>query len=169
MKKNKRDRGYDEAAARLYDEHEQLERDGNKAAAMRKLQEAASLGAPYAISALAYVYYNDYSDRLSEALQLYRRAVRKGDYLSAWNLARHYELKPDARRYFFWLERASAMGMEEAGAELDAPFPYAVRKAREYLKEGHLPEARRLLRLAAAHGNKEAARLLSRLTRDSVA
>jgi TPR repeat protein len=150
-------------AERLYAEHEMLEKLGDRTASRKKLQEAAELGAVYALYSLAYEYYNDDPPRLKDALNLYRRAVLKGDCLSAWNLAHHYEMTRSARLYFHWLRKAAEMGMAEASDELNEPFPYLVRKAEDSLKQGRSQEALRDLVYAAERGNTYADSLLAKL------
>jgi hypothetical protein len=149
-------------AEALYKEHEKLEAGGDRVAALDKLREAASLGAVYAISALAYEYYNSTPLMKQQAVQLYKRAAYKGDYLSAWNLARHYEMEQNVRSYFFWLTKASQSGMVEAAEELDSPFPYLLSRGCELAAIGKREQAEKLLQLAARHGNREAQKMLDR-------
>jgi TPR repeat protein len=147
----------------LYKEHEQLERVGNKAGALEKLKQAAELGLPSVISALAYEYYNNYPDKINDALNLYRLAAKRGDYISAWNLARHYEMRENAKLYFLWLNKASQMGMDEAREELSNPFPFLVKKAKEFILVKDIAKARSLLQFAVKHGSECAREILSTL------
>lgn len=147
----------------FYAEHSRLEKLGDNDGATENLQKAARLGAAYAISALAYDIYNKFPDRRREAIVLYKKAVRKGDYLSAWNLARHYELAKNVRSYRFWLKKCSSMGMKEAEEELKNPFPYLQRLGVKELQSGDKNAGKQLVEFAARYGNRQAIRTLNKL------
>lgn len=147
----------------LYTEHERLESAGQRDLALKKLEEAAKLGAIYAIYALAYEYYNGDPPRVKDAVRLYKRAAARGDNLSAWNLARHYEMKPMSKQYLYWLRKAFDMGMEEAGEELKSPFPYLVDRCKNLLALGRESDAIKYLKYASKNGNHEASAILEEL------
>lgn len=150
-------------AEQLFKEHEKLEANGDKQGALEKLRGAAALNAPYAVSALAYEYYNNYKGLTKQALSLYRRAVKLGDPMSAINIARHYESVCNSRWYIFWLNKASRMGFEEADEELRNPFPYLTQRAQNLVATGERAKALKLLQFAATHGSQDARRVFSEL------
>lgn len=150
----------DDLAAELYRQHELLEKEGNKLAALSKLEEAAALGAVYAIHDLAYEYYNQDPPRVAEAIELYKLASSKGDFVSAWNLARHFELSMDVVLYKHWLKRAAELGMEEAAAELISPFPYIIQQACGLIDAGEKARGKAMLSFAARNGSRAARDML---------
>lgn len=147
----------------LYKEYEDLEKKGDRECAIKKLESAASLGAVYAQYTLAYEYYNSNLPRIKKAINLYKIAVSKGDFLSAWNLARHYEKVRNVRWYRYWLNKASDMGMLEAVAELNRPFPYIIQDGQNALKNGNLVLAAECYEFAARNGSEEASKELEKL------
>ena len=150
-------------ARRLYDEHERLEAMGNHGGSLQKLEEAAALGAVYALHDLGYTYYNAEPPKVREALIAYGKAARMGEGASAWNLARHFELQPNPARYFFWLRVAHRLNIEEAEEELASPFPYLLQKCLDGLQSGRTDEAAATLRLICSHGIEEACAAMKRL------
>jgi hypothetical protein len=143
-------------ARRLYGEHERLEAAGDINGSLKKLEEAAALGAVYALHDLAYTYYNADPPKVREELIAYGKAARMGEGASAWNLARHFELQPNPIRYLFWLRVANRLEVEEAHEELTSPFPNLLQRCLEQLEAGRLPAVARTLELICSHGNEEA-------------
>jgi len=153
----------DALARRLYREHEILEAEGDPSGSLAKLEEAAALGADYALHDLGYTYYNAKPPKVRKALAAYGKAARKGEGASAWNIARHFELQPSPVRYFFWLRVALRLDVEAAEEELANPFPFLFLKSLDCLKDGKVDQALRTLKLMTLHGSKEAEAALQSL------
>ena len=149
----------------LYDSYLRLSEEGKSDEAGRNLLEAVACGEVLAMHALAYEIYGSDPDRIPEALDLYRRAARKGFEPSAWNLVRHYDITHQAKNYFYWLKRSAEMGEPDAVSEIENPFPYTVEAGAELEDRGLIKEAKRLYRLAAQWGNASAVSSLQRLSK----
>lgn len=96
-----------------------LEDKGKISQAIRIYKISAKLGNTAAMSNLG----NLLDDKLKvrrpkEAVYWYKRAVRRGHELAAWNLAMHYRNLGKRRWYVHWLKVAARMGDKEATAEL---------------------------------------------------
>jgi hypothetical protein len=150
------------SARRLYDEHERLKASGDFDGSLAKLEEAAALGAVYALHDLAYTYYNSDPPKVREALIAYGKAARSGEGASAWNLARHFELQPNPARYLFWLRVAHRLAIDEAGEELASPFPYLLKRCLEQLEAGRSNVVLPTLELICRHGNQKACAAINR-------
>ncbi len=102
----------------LYVQHLEAKAAGNAAAARRLLRASVDLGEPMALHAAAYEQQD-----IAEAVALYTRAADAGFAPSAWNLHLHYGDVGDARAAEFWLERAAALGDQDAAEILAKQGP----------------------------------------------
>lgn len=150
-------------ALRLYTEHLEHEQKGEFTQASKKLESSCKLGEPLAFHARAYELYNSEIPDIRGALDLYRRAAKKGFGPSMWNLARHYELFGSVRQYFHWLNAAAEIGDEDAAKELNSPFPYLLKKAAQLLDSGDLSAGVKALKRASDGGSEEAKALIGKM------
>jgi TPR repeat protein len=104
---------------RLWKEGSKAEDAGDIKKAVRLYRIAARLGNTSAQSNLGNLL-DDYvvPRRPAEAIYWYKRAVRRGDYIAARNLAMHYRNKDSSRWYIYWLSVAAKMGDKESEKEL---------------------------------------------------
>jgi TPR repeat protein len=97
----------------------ELEDAGDVNAAICVYLEAAKMGHPLAQSNLGNML-DDKIDppRPREAVYWYKRAVRGGLSVAAWNLSMHYRNLGQRRWSIYWLKVANKMGNEDARVEL---------------------------------------------------
>ncbi|WP_126000560.1 tetratricopeptide repeat protein [Sphingomonas koreensis] len=144
-------------ASAEYMEYLRLYEEGRYAEAESKLNEAVRSKDPLAIHTRGYQAEESDPPQIDEALNYYRTAANLGYEPSIMNLARHYEMRGDARWYLYWLRKAADMGSPDAIQELDRPFPYLVSNAITTLEEdGIIDQAISAFKLAARHGNIDA-------------
>lgn len=93
----------------LYIRHLEAHAAGKRDAAKRLLQAAVDLGEPMALHAAAYQQTD-----VAVAVALYAQAANAGFAPSAWNLYLHYGDLGDGEAATVWLERAAALGDEDA-------------------------------------------------------
>jgi len=93
----------------------ECEENGDIKRAIRLYTKAAKLGEPLAQSNLGNLLDDKVSpNRPSEAVYLYKRAIKSGNENAAWNLAMHYRNLGTERWYKYWLRVAADMGEKEA-------------------------------------------------------
>lgn len=135
----------------------ELHDSGFEDEASRFLCLAVKRGDPLAEHTLAEKLFSAEPADLNKALCLYRRAARKCFEPSMIHLARHYELKRNARRYFFWLNKAIALGSEDAAVDLAKPFRFLVSSAlAKFEHDGDVCDALKSFKLASRYGNTDA-------------
>jgi TPR repeat protein len=83
--------------------------------AERLFKASASMGEPHAMDSLGTLLCR--LGRLQEGIKWYRHAVEAGLPQAAWNLAMHYVPLGQNRRYRYWIQKAAAMGEEDAALE----------------------------------------------------
>jgi TPR repeat protein len=96
-----------------------LAEKGQIALAIRTYKKAAEMGDEIAMSNLG----NLLDDKIrpskpKEAVYWYKRAVRRGHWVAAWNLAVHYKNLGKRRWQVHWLRVAQRLGDPEARVEL---------------------------------------------------
>jgi TPR repeat protein len=106
-----------EALFRIGDAAEEA---GNFALALQSFERGAALSDAFCLFRLAYMYdvgeLGVAADK-ARAMQLYRRAWRKGDWAAASNIAILYRERGNSRAMFQWFKRVAAKG--DGSAHLD--------------------------------------------------
>ncbi len=110
-------------ADRIWAEAVDLADAGKIDEAIARYLTAARMGHVAAQSNLANLLDDEVVPaRPHEAVYWYKRAIRGGSAVAAWNLAMHYRNQGKLRWYFHWLRVAAQMGEEDAATELRMSF-----------------------------------------------
>lgn len=121
-------------STRLFQEASALEDQGKTKEAIKIYTASARLGNDAAQSNLGNLLDDKVRPpRRAQARYWYKRAVRAGSYVAAWNLAMHYKTRKIARWHMHWLQTAAAMGDPDAKAELkkfNAARPKTLQRSR---------------------------------------
>ena len=83
--------------------------------AERLFKQAASMGHDDSMNSLARLF--EELGRRDQAMLWYKRAVKAGNGMAAWNIAMTHALSGQRRWYRHWIKKAAAMGYDEAIAE----------------------------------------------------
>lgn len=111
--------GNDSDAERWLSEGYAHEEGGRIGKAVNAYRKAAQRGDPIAQCNLANLLDDKVKPaRPKDAVQWYKRAIRAGFHMAAFNLAVHYRNKGNARWTRHWFEVAAKMGDPDARAEL---------------------------------------------------
>ena len=106
---------------KLFCEGSDLEERGAYDAAARTYLKAANLGSAICMSNLANILDDHASVKDPEAaVYWYKRAIRCGYEIAAYNLALHHKNRGNKRWHAYWLEWAADMGDEDATEDLAA-------------------------------------------------
>lgn len=96
-----------------------MEDEGNIRRATKLYSRAARLGHAYSQNNLANLLDRQMKPaQEKKAVYWYKKAVKQGLELAAWNLAMHYRNIGNARWHRYWLRIAAKMGDEDAQNEL---------------------------------------------------
>ncbi len=106
-------------ALRLFSEASELEDEGKIQQAVERYLVSAQMGHSSAQNNLATLLDGKVTpSRPKEAVYWYKRAVRSGDCIAAWNMAMHHRNRGKRRWQIHWLRVAVRMGHDEAAEEL---------------------------------------------------
>lgn len=96
-----------------------MEDEGNIRRAKNFYSRAARLGHAYSQNNLANLLDRQMKPaQEKKAVYWYKKAVKQGLELAAWNLAMHYKNIGNARWHRYWLRVAARMGDEDSRNEL---------------------------------------------------
>lgn len=127
----------------LYARYLELEKLGKSELSREYLKNSFELGEPMAAHALGYYSFNE-ENNISQMLFYYEHAAKNKFSPSMWNLARYYELIPDAEKYKYWLTQCAEMDEEDAIEEASNPWPYLREKIDKMRKEKKFKEIRNI-------------------------
>ncbi|GJL94495.1 MAG: hypothetical protein DHS20C05_09000 [Hyphococcus sp.] len=97
----------------------ECEEAGDIDRALKYYRKASRLGVPQAQCSLGTLYDDVIKpDNPQKAVYWYKRAVKNGDSMAAYNLAIHYRNLSKPKWHKFWMRKAAAMGDEDAKSEI---------------------------------------------------
>lgn len=99
--------------------HQKLGEIENAIESFQKAANSKTKYANFAQSKLGNIFDDANPASSTEAVYWYKRAVRSGDFNSAWDLAMHYKDKMNKRWYLHWLKVADRMGEPDAKNEIE--------------------------------------------------